>query len=120
MYLWLFMFSHSNKIYISTLESKSRFEKNIYQSISSLLVTYFYYTNVFQKLYSTYYKLNVSVNVFKMKDKKLFNLFSCVLVENYHILKGDFRRTTFLVYFNVFSPYCTSCKSFFFLQYILV
>jgi hypothetical protein len=68
------MFSHSNNIYISSLESKSRFEKNIYQSISSLLVTYFYYINVFQKLYSTYYKLNVSINVFKMKDKKKFNL----------------------------------------------
>ncbi len=44
------------------------------------------------------------MDVLKMKDKKLFNLLSCVFVKNCHILNWDFKRTTFLAYFNVLSP----------------
>jgi hypothetical protein len=62
------------------------FEKNIDQSISNILVTYFYYTKVFQILHSSYYKPNESINVFKIKHKKLFNLLFYFYVENYHII----------------------------------
>jgi hypothetical protein len=41
----------------------------------------------------------------KMKNKKISNLLSCVFVENYHIFKWDFKWTTFLAYFSMFSPW---------------
>jgi len=44
------------------------FDKNIYQLISNLLVTYFYYTKVLQILYSTYHKPNGGIDIFKMKN----------------------------------------------------
>jgi hypothetical protein len=43
------------------------------------------------------------MDVFKMKDKKLSNLPSC-FVKNYHILKWDFMRTTFLGSLTCFHP----------------
>jgi hypothetical protein len=74
------------------------FEKHIGQSISNIFVTYFYYTKVFQILHLTYYKPNGSIDVFKMKHKKLSNLFSYFYVKNRHIIfKYNFRLTYFLV-----------------------
>jgi hypothetical protein len=43
--------------------------------------------------------------VFKMKDKKLSNLLSCVFVEKFDIYKWDFRWTTFLPYFSMLSTH---------------
>jgi len=51
------------------------FLKNICQSISNILVIYFYYTKGFQILYSIYYKPNGDIDVFKMKRKMILNLF---------------------------------------------
>jgi len=62
------------------------FEKKYDQSISNILVAYFYYTKIFQILHSSYYKPNGSINVFKIKHKKLSNLFFYFYVENYHII----------------------------------
>jgi hypothetical protein len=67
----------------------------------------FYYIRKFQFLYSIYYKPNVGIDDFKMKNKKNSNLLSCVFVENFHIFKWDFKRITFLAFFNMLSPnYC--------------
>jgi len=48
------------------------------------------------------------MDVFKMKYL-LSNLLSSVFVKNYHILKWDFKQTTFLAYFNVLSPKDKKC-----------
>jgi hypothetical protein len=40
----------------------------------------------------------------KWKTKKLFFLFSCVFVKNYHILEWDFKQAPFLAYFSVLWP----------------
>jgi hypothetical protein len=50
----------------------------------------------FSNFIFTYHKPNGGIDVFKMKDEKLSNLFFCVF-ENYHILKWDFKHTYFLI-----------------------
>ncbi len=45
--------------------------KKIFTNQFQPLITYFYCTKILQILYSTYYKPNGSINVLKMKDKKL-------------------------------------------------
>ncbi len=44
------------------------------------------------------------MDVFKMKDKKLSNLLSCVFVEYRHILKWDFKWSIFLANVNMLNP----------------
>jgi len=60
-------------------------EHNIHQSISSVLVTYFYYTNFFQILYSISHKLNGSINIFIITLKNDLSLFSYVYAKIFHI-----------------------------------
>jgi hypothetical protein len=60
-------------------------EHNIHQSISCVLVTYFYYTKVFQSLYSISYKFNRSIDIFIMTHKNDLNLLSYVYAEIFHI-----------------------------------
>jgi hypothetical protein len=64
---------------------KSMKKHNIHQSISSVLVTYFYYTKVFQILYSISHKLNRSINIFIMRLKNDLSLFAYVYAEIFHI-----------------------------------
>jgi hypothetical protein len=65
--------------------------------IFKTFVTYFSYTKFKKKLYSSCDELNVNINVFKMKHKKLFNLLSSVSVESCHIFKWDFKLMYFLI-----------------------
>ncbi len=47
---------------IIVYQCKNKFEHHIDQSISNVLVTYFYYTNFVEILYLAYHKLNEKVN----------------------------------------------------------
>jgi hypothetical protein len=58
---------------------KSRFEKKIANQFQTYLLPTFIIYIFFQMLYSTYHKPNEGIYFFKMKDKKLSNLLSCVL-----------------------------------------
>jgi len=69
----------------SNFSYKSMKEHNIHQSISSVLITYFYYTKVFQILYSIRHKLNRSINIFIRKLLNDLSLFSYVYCEIFHI-----------------------------------
>ncbi len=60
-----------------------------------MLVTYFNYIKKFQNSYSTYHKPNGGIDVFKMKHKKLFNLFSCVCVKIVIFLNGILGKRIF-------------------------
>jgi len=71
-----------------------------FKPICYLLLLYY----IFQILYSTYHKPNVSIDVFKMKGKKLSNLLSCVFLKKCHIFKWDFKWTSFLAYFSMLWP----------------
>jgi hypothetical protein len=57
---------------------------NIHQSISSVLVTYFYCTTI-QILYSTSNILNGIIDIFIMTLLNDFNLLSYVYVEIFHL-----------------------------------
>jgi len=57
-----------------------------------LLLTFIIY--IFSDFMFTYHKPNGGIDVFKMKDEKLSNLFFCVF-ENYHFLNGILGIRTF-------------------------
>jgi hypothetical protein len=56
-------------------------EHNIQQSISSVFVTYFYYTKVFQILYLVSHKFNKRIDIFIMTLQNDLSLLSYVYAE---------------------------------------
>jgi hypothetical protein len=73
-------------------QRKNKFEHDIDQSISNLLVTYSYCTNFFEILYLIYHKLNEKVNnKYHFLLTKFFNFLIYVYIKNY------FRGTTLLI-----------------------
>jgi hypothetical protein len=75
-----------------------KFEHWIYQEISNIFVTYFYYT-----LYVTYYKLNGINNGLTIRFEHVLILLSCIYVQHMIVWKCIYQKLVLIILGYVFT-----------------